>query len=106
MSTVTETLEEGSIPHHQFFMWSDVDLGKHVQWGLGIRYVDALRIHMVLSYFEVDTRIAWRPTPNCELALVGRNLLDPHHREVAPTLLTFRRIEVDRAVFATFTLRS
>ncbi len=35
----------------------------------------------VPSYFEMDARLAWRPTESVEVFLVGRNLLDQQHNE-------------------------
>ena len=102
--SVTE-LEETANPHHQVFMWSDIDLGRRIELGLGLRYVDAMGPQLVPPYTELDTRLAWKPNDHCELSIVGRNILNPHHREFAPTLLTFRRINVDRAIYGKITLR-
>lgn len=102
--SITE-FEEKSSPDHQASLWSDLDLGHHVEWGIGLRFVDTLSMQRVPGYTELDTRLAWRPSRNCEFALVGRNLLEPHHREFAPNLLSYRRVEVDRAVYATMTFR-
>lgn len=35
------------------------------------------------SYVTLDVRLAWHPTKNWELAVVGQNLLDPSHGEFA-----------------------
>ena len=103
-SSVTE-LEETANPHHQAFAWSDIDLGRNIEFGLGVRYVDGMRPQLVPPYTELDARLAWNPTDYCEVSVVGRNLLDSHHREFAPNLLTFRRIDVDRAIYGKVTLR-
>jgi len=96
---------EGDSPRHQISLWSEVDLGRSVEWGAGLRYVDALWGQRVPAYAELETRLAWRPTSNCELSVVGRNLLDAHHQEFSPFLFFSRNVEVDRAVFAKITLR-
>lgn len=101
---VTED-EEGSSPKHQASLWSDVDLGHQVEWGLGLRYVDSLPGQGISGYTELDVRLAWKPTPNCEFAVVGRNLLDPHHREFAPVVIGSKNVEVDRAIYAKLTVR-
>jgi iron complex outermembrane receptor protein len=103
--SVTELVEEGGIAEQQFFLSADADLGRHIEWGVGVRYVDRRPLQTVSSYTALQTRLAWKPTRNCELAIIGRDLLDPHHREFAPGLLSFRRIEVDRAVYAKLTFR-
>jgi iron complex outermembrane receptor protein len=92
-------------PQQQVFLSSDFDLGRHVELGLGVRYVDRLPLQTVAAYTELETRLAWKPNPHCELAIIGRNLLDAHHREFSPELLVFRRVEVDRAVYGKLTLR-
>lgn len=98
---------EGISPQHQISLWSDVDLGRHVEWGWGVRYVDELSslLQQVPGYTEMDMRLAWKPSRNCELSIVGRNLLHPHHREFSPIIITARNVEVDRAVYAKLTLR-
>ncbi|MDA1274213.1 MAG: TonB-dependent receptor [Verrucomicrobia bacterium] len=101
---VTE-YEESASPHHQAFLWSDFDLGDSVELGVGLRYVDEMDPQLVPPYLELDARLAWRPNKHCELSIVGRNTLDSHHREFAPDLLTFRRVDVDRAVYGKVTLR-
>jgi iron complex outermembrane recepter protein len=103
--SVTELVEKSGVPEHQFLLWSDADLGRHVEWGIGVRHVDELKAQLVAGYTALETRLAWKPTPNIELALIGRDLLDPEHREFAPSILTFRRVEVDRAVYGKLTLR-
>ena len=101
----SEDTEEGANPHHQVSLWSDLNLGLHVEWGAGLRYVDRLPFFGISDYVELDTRLAWKPSRNCELAVVGRNLIHPHHREFAPLLFGVRDTEVDRAVFGTIMLR-
>lgn len=95
----------GDSPRHQVSLWSDIELGRDVEWGLGLRYVDELASQPVRAYTELETRLAWRPTQNCEISIVGRNLLDSHHQEFAPFLFSRRDVEVDRAIFGKVTLR-
>lgn len=104
--TLSET-REGTSPRHQVSLWSDADLGRHVEWGLGLRYVDRLTsvLQQVPSYYEMEARLAWKPTRNFELAIVGRNLLHSHHREFESPLITVRNVEVDRSIYGKITLR-
>ena len=82
-----------------------MDLGRHVEWGLGFRYVDDRRNLGISDYTALESRLAWKPSANCEIALIGRNILDPRHREAAPQVISANRVEVDRAVYAKVTLR-
>jgi iron complex outermembrane receptor protein len=98
---------EGINPCHQVLLWSDVDLGRHVEWGVGLRHIDRLPslLEQIPSYTELETRLAWKPNRSCELAIVGRNLLHAHHPEFSPTVITTRNVQVDRAVYGKITLR-
>jgi iron complex outermembrane receptor protein len=97
--------DEGFNPQHQFLLWSDVDLGPKVEVGAGLRYVSSLPSRNIDAYTELDVRLAWKPNKNCELAIIGRNLLDPHHREFGPHSITTPNVEVERSVFAKLTFR-
>lgn len=98
---------EGISPQQQFSLSSELDLGRHVEWNFGLRYVDELpsALQRVPSYFELETRLAWKPTRNIELAIIGNNLLHAHHREFSPIIITARDVEIDRAIFGKLTLR-
>lgn len=100
----TEESEDDN-PQHQISLWSDVDLGRHVEAGVGFRFVDSLPAQNVGSYAEMEARLAWKPTSHCELSLVGRDLLHSHHQEFSPFLFSSRDVEVDRAVYGKLTLR-
>ncbi|MBI2948043.1 MAG: hypothetical protein HYY23_10365 [Verrucomicrobia bacterium] len=63
------------------------------------------RCGRVQANAELDARLAWKPTSNCELSVVGRNLLDAHHQEFSPFLFFSRNVEVDRAVYAKVSFR-
>ena len=96
---------ERESPRHQASIGSDVDLGRHVEWGVGLRFVDALSAQRISAYTELETRLAWKPTPHCEFSIVGRNLLDAHHQEFLPFLFFSRDVEVGRSVFGKVSFR-
>lgn len=100
-----EDFEEGSSPNHQLTLWSEVDIGRHVEWGIGVRYIDRLSFWEISDYTELESRLAWKPTPNCELAIVGRNLLHDHRREHAPLLIAVRNAQIDRSIYGKITWR-
>ncbi|OHB69626.1 MAG: hypothetical protein A2V70_15665 [Planctomycetes bacterium RBG_13_63_9] len=98
---------EGESPHNQVYFRSSWDLARTWMLDVALRYVDSIHSSqergVVPSYTTMDARLAWQPTANFEMAVVGQNLLDRRHYEyfftdVVPT-------EVDRGVYATVTLR-
>jgi hypothetical protein len=54
----------------------------------------------VPSYLTADCRLAWRPNKHTEYALIGRNLLQDHHKEFATQNYPYYVTEVARSVFA------
>ena len=105
----TDRIDEGSSPHNQFFIRSMFDLGWNIQFDSTLRYVDVLptifdRTGRVVSpkipsYLTLDLRLAWSPRKDLEFAVVGRNLLDNHHPEFAPTFIGTQGTEVERSVY-------
>jgi iron complex outermembrane receptor protein len=97
--TTTEAIDEGSSPHNQFFIRSLLDVGWNIQFDSTLRYVDVLPLPKVPSYITLDLRLAWSPRKDLEFAVVGRNLLDDHHPEFAPTFIGTQKTEVGRSVY-------
>ncbi|MGV3771347.1 MAG: TonB-dependent receptor plug domain-containing protein, partial [Verrucomicrobiales bacterium] len=93
---------EGNDASNVFVLQSMFDLPHRVQFDQVLRFVDELPNPVVPAYYVLDLRLAWLPTDNLELAVIGRNLLDNQHPEFgAPT--AFRR-EVEQSVFGKVTL--
>jgi iron complex outermembrane receptor protein len=98
------TAAEGKTPRHQFMVRSALDLPRHVQLDTMLRFVDELPAVGVPSYFSLDVRLGWQPTPNLDLSIVGQNLLDDHHPEFAASTFT-QPTEVPRGVYGKVTWR-
>jgi iron complex outermembrane recepter protein len=79
----TAPVTVGSSPGHTAWIQSSFDIAKTIQFDLTWRYVSALPGEMVPSYSTGDARIAWRFKEQFELALAGRNLLQPSHFEAS-----------------------
>lgn len=73
----------GSSPGHDAWIQSSFDVGKAIQLDLTWRYVSALPGALVPAYSTADARLAWRFKEQFELAIAGRNLLQPSHFEAA-----------------------
>ena len=93
---------EGNDPHHQFLIHSMLNLPANLEFDTVLRYVDNLNQlgPTVPAYFALDLRLAWHPTKNWELAIVGQNLLDEQHPEFGPAAT---RQEIPRSVFGKVT---
>lgn len=106
---LNNTLNETADPRHQFSLRSSVDLPHRVEFDVGLRWVDTLRINnsgapaTVPSYWELDARIAWHPTEDLELSLTGQSLLHDQHAEYG--LPGPAREEIERSVYAKITWR-
>jgi iron complex outermembrane receptor protein len=83
----THGLNETADPQNQVSFRSSMDLPQNMEFDTGLRWVDALPINdgptaaTVPSYFELDARIAWHPTKDLEVSVVGQNLLHDQHPE-------------------------
>ena len=106
---INDALNETADPEHQFSLRSSVDLPRALQVDATLRWVDALHTNngpipgTVPPYFELDSRLAWRPRDALELSLIGRNLLHARHPEYGfpgPD-----RVEIERSVYAEVTWR-
>jgi iron complex outermembrane receptor protein len=97
---------EGQSPQNQLYLQSSWNAPGGLQFDLIGRYVDRLPgfTPVVESYLSLDVRLAWRPRKDLEIAVVGQNLLDPHHAEFGTSpLLRSPRVELERGVYGSLT---
>jgi iron complex outermembrane recepter protein len=107
----TGATNETADPHHQLALRSSMDLPRRVSFDAALRWVDSLHINngptggpvvgIVPSYFELDSRLAWRVSRQLELSVVGSNLLHSHHPEYGYP--SPAREEIERTVFGKLT---
>jgi len=97
---VISAMNEGSSPEQQASLALLMDLTDTVQADLTARYVDTLPTLDIDDYFELDARLAWRPSEHLTLEVVGQNLLHDQHPEFAPGLLPLVASETERGVYA------
>ena len=90
----------GATPRHQVGVQSFLDLPRRLRLDLLFRYASALPSSSRMSpgeetpaYSTLDARIAWEWS-RIEISLVGRNLLQDHHREFPGGT------QMERAVYA------
>jgi iron complex outermembrane receptor protein len=95
---------EENAPRHQVSCRSTMDLPRGWAVDAWLRWVDCLPMYDVPSYFTLDLRLAWMPSPRWEFAVVGQNLLDPEHTEFQGTF-TVQSTAVQRSVYGKVTFR-
>ena len=96
---------EGRTPHHQFSIFSSVDLPWNVHFDTTLRYVDQLPEDDIASYLAVDVRLAWQISRNVEVSIVGQNLFDDRHQEFHPIIIPTQSTEIQRSIYGKISLR-
>ncbi len=76
---------ENSDPRHQFSVRSHIQLPYNLEFNSTFYYTDKLKGRGVSEQARLDLRLAWNPTPNLELAVVGQNLTNKDHFEFDST---------------------
>jgi iron complex outermembrane receptor protein len=103
----TNGLNETADPQNQVFLRSSMDLPQNLELDLGGRFIDSLTINngptaaTVPAYFELDARLAWHPTKNIELSVVGQNLLHDQHPEYG--FPGPGQVQIERSVYGKIT---
>jgi iron complex outermembrane receptor protein len=72
---------EGNDPRHQFLVRSNWNLPADFEFDSMLRFVSRLPNPVVDRYATLDLRLGWLATPDLEISLSGRNLLDSMHPE-------------------------
>ena len=80
---VVGVAQAGDDPSVQASLTSSMDLPRSITWDASLRYVNALPDPAAPGYYELDTRLGWRVSPQLELAVIGNDLLQARHLEYA-----------------------
>jgi iron complex outermembrane receptor protein len=72
---------EGLSPRHKIQLHSSIDLPRRVTVDWLLRYASELPAGPVAGYATSNLRLAWQPTPDLEVALVGSDLHEARHVE-------------------------
>jgi iron complex outermembrane receptor protein len=89
-------------PSRHWLLRSSHDLTDNNSLDLTLRHVGALPLPAVPAYYELDGQWMWKPQPNMDVALIGRNLLHRSHPEFAAAP---GRSVFERSVLLKLTLR-
>jgi iron complex outermembrane recepter protein len=104
-------LDGGSVPRDKFALRSSVDVTPDVDFDLWLRYVgkyyisDSIKVTLpdpvyhISGYWNMDVRLAWRPTQGVEFSLVGKNLLHSQQLESFTQLYNSQVVEIPRSIF-------
>jgi iron complex outermembrane recepter protein len=95
----------GASPKHQFYFRSSVDLPKHFEQDLSVRYVDKLTGLNIPSYYSLDAGLRWKPLPALEFSVGGENLLNHRHLEFIPDFISTLPTLVGRSYRGSITWR-
>jgi len=81
---------ESSFPSYQAFLRNAFRVTPKLDLWLSFRRVGEVpgagnALDTVPAYTELDARLGWQVRPQVELALSGRDLLDPSHPEIGPS---------------------
>jgi iron complex outermembrane receptor protein len=107
--TRKESHLEQQDPQNQVALRSQLNLPGAVELDGTLYYVDDSPFEAInlpglhpQSYYRLDARLGWSPTPGLQLDLIGQNLLDNRHLEFVDEF-TNMPSEVPRSVFARVT---
>jgi iron complex outermembrane receptor protein len=92
-------------PRHQFYVRSSIDLPKHFEHDLDVRYTDRLPGLNIPSYYSVDTHFGWRPRAGLEVSVGSQNLLNKRHLEFLPDFINTSPTEIRRTIYGGITWR-
>jgi iron complex outermembrane receptor protein len=95
----TPDLPNGSSPRHQYYLRSSLDLPKHFEQDLMLRYVDKLPGLNIPSYYSLDLHIGWKPVSQVQLSFGAQDLLNSQHLEFIPEFINTLPTQVRRTFF-------
>ncbi len=95
----TPDIPNGENPRNQWNFRSSLDLPKHIEQDLMLRYVDKLPSLNIPSYYSLDLHIGWNPLPPVRLSFGGNDLLNSQHLEFIPDFINTLPTEVRRTWF-------
>ncbi|MFD2112143.1 TonB-dependent receptor plug domain-containing protein [Thiorhodococcus fuscus] len=92
-------------PYNQLSLRSWFNPRRNIDLDLWLRYTDEIGAtfgyfaYAIDPYWDMDIRLAWRPTKRLELALVGQNLLNDVHSEGGSELADLPLASIERSAY-------
>lgn len=95
----------GVSPNHQAQVKAQISLPKDIEFDVMTRFVDELPDLKIDAFVELDARLAWKPSTEWELALVGQNLLHDQQSQFKEVLKLESFSDIQRVVYVQATYR-
>jgi iron complex outermembrane recepter protein len=95
-----------SSPRHQFYVRSSLDVFRHLEHDMTVRYVANLPGLSIPSYYSVDTHFSYALPRSFELSIGSQNLLNQKHLEFVPDFINISPTEVKRSIYGSITWHS
>jgi iron complex outermembrane receptor protein len=95
----TPDIPNGASPRNQFYFRSSLDLPKHLEQDVMVRYVDQLPGLDIPSYYSLDLHIGWKPVSQLQLSFGGEDLLNSRHLEFIPEFINTLPTQVRRTFY-------
>lgn len=92
-------IPNGESPRNQFYFRSSLDLPKHLEQDLMLRYVDQLPGLDIPSYYSLDLHIGWKPVSKLQVSFGAQDLLNSKHLEFIPEFINTLPTEVRRTFY-------
>src|SRR5437879_9896020 len=90
----TLDIPNGASPRNQFYFRSSLDLPKHLEQDLMVRYVNQLPSLSIPSYYSLDLHVSWKPISQLQLSFGGEDVLNSRHSKFIQELITTLPIQV------------
>lgn len=95
---------ERTTPRHKLYLLSQQDVGDFWEWDIKFSYEDSARYvssiyYEAKSHFDLSVRAAYSMSPQWQIALVGKQLLDPSRTEMVAAELGPIQTEIQRSLF-------
>ena len=79
--STAEDIYEGSSPHNQLCIKSELNLPYNLEFDQLLYYADSLSFQNANSYFRFDVRLGWHIVDDVDVSICGQNLFDDQHQE-------------------------
>src|SRR5882724_5353297 len=95
---------EGSSPHHQIQLQSNLSLPHRLEFDTSLYYVDKLAAFQIPGYVRLDLRLGWRFSDSLDFSVGGQNLLNARHPEFGDNQ-TVNATQIKRTAYGKITWR-